>query len=94
MGRRKKPPMIWQEHHDEGAFRSTWTSQANPDLFNTTGNEISAPGNKRPNARKDSVRDHGAKGYVISDYKMLPKERLEDGECNNNESSGTVVRST
>lgn len=94
MGRTKKPPVIWQDHHNEGAFRSTWASQANPGLFSTTGDEISAHGNKRPNAKKDPARDHGAKGYMTSDYKMPPKEWLEDGECDNNESSGTAARSS
>jgi len=93
MGRSKKPPVVWQDHHNEGAFKSTWTSQANPDLFNTNCDEISAPSNKRPNANKHPARDHGAKGYMTSDYKMPSYTWLEDGECDNKESPGTMVRS-
>lgn len=40
MGRTKKPPVVWQDYHDEGAFRSTWTSQANPELFPKTDDKI------------------------------------------------------
>jgi hypothetical protein len=94
MGRTKKPPVVWQNQHNEGAFRSTWTSQANPDVFNTTGEEISAQGNKRPNANRDPARDHGAENNMKSDYKMSPNKMLKDDKCDNNESSGTVVRSS
>jgi hypothetical protein len=94
MGRTKKTPVAWQDHHNEGAFRSTWTSQANPDLFNVTGDKTSTAGGKLSNKGKgpDCHEPVGVK--VKLEDGRPPETVLKDiKEYGSSGTLGTVVSS-
>jgi hypothetical protein len=88
MGRTKKPPVVWQDHHDEGAFRSTWTSQANPQLFNSAGGKTSLPSDKPINEAKVSDRNQAPQDNTKSDAEVPPDTMVKDSQSENRASSG------
>jgi hypothetical protein len=80
MGRTKKPPVVWQDFHDEGAFRSTFTSRANPQLFGLavdkedTGAEVSREISSKGKAKMD--REGGEdKGVKAEDGASMKEEQ-------------------
>jgi hypothetical protein len=97
MGRTKKTPVAWQDHHNEGAFRSTWTSQANPELFNVTGDKISTAGAKLSNKGKGpdrhepvGVKVKSADGRPPAPHETVLKDIKEYGSSG---TPGSVVSS-
>lgn len=94
MGRTKKTPVVWQDHHNEGAFRSTWASQANPDLFNNTGDKTSTAGGKLSNKGEGSDRHESAGVRVKSEGNVAPETVLKDiKEYDSSATQGIVVSS-
>jgi len=87
MGRTKKPPLVWQDHHDEGSFRSTWTSQANPELFSKTGDKTSTAGGSLSMKGNGYERPESAEARVKSEYNSAHETLLKD--INDYDSSGT-----
>ncbi len=93
MGRTKKTPVVWQDFHDEGAFRSTLTSQANPGLFNGAVDKTSHVGHKHPAKGKGPDR-HEPGGDKVKKEDSVPPERPGKGiKRENGGLPGTVVSS-
>lgn len=94
MARTKKTPVAWQDHHNEGAFRSTWASEANPELFNKTDDKTSAAGSKLSNKEKSSDRHEPVGIRVKSEDNANPETLLKDmRDYDNNGTQGTRVSS-